>query len=127
MNNCVFIGNLTRDPELKYVGAANTPLCTFTLAVNDRQKGKDGEKSVYFFDFEAWGKTGELMSQFLSKGRQVSVVSKAVQQSWEDQEGKKRTKVRFKVSDFSFVNDGKNKATESDTPSDPEIDVDHPF
>lgn len=107
MNNCTFIGNLTRDPEIKYVGETKTPLCMFTLAVNDERKNKDGERTAHFFDFDAWGKQAEIMSQFLTKGRQISVVAQAVQHTWEDKEGGKRSKVKFKVVNFWFINDGK--------------------
>lgn len=130
MNNCVFLGNLTRDPELKHVGANNTPVCSFGMAINTGFKNKNGEKAVTFIDVEAWGAHAELIAKYMTKGRQLSVVTTAIQDSWTDKEGNKRSKIKFKVVNFTFVNDGKGTVAATDpVDSDPGFggDEDSPF
>lgn len=96
-NQCNFVGNLTRDPELRYTqnGAA---VINFTLAVDDSYTNKQDElvKRAYFFEFEAWARTAEAVSQF-KKGERLSVESSALTKEWTDPEGNKRTKIVFKA------------------------------
>lgn len=114
MNTCIFIGNLTRDPEVRYMGESKTPLCSFTVAINNKAKGRNGEKTTSFLDCDAWGKVGETIAQYFVKGRQICVNASAVQENWQDKEGNKRSKIKFKVNDFSFVNDGKGGLAKGD-------------
>lgn len=131
MNTCVFLGNLTRKPELRYVGSNQTPVCSFGLAVNNKPKDKDGNRTTSFFDCEAWGKIAEIMEKHLDKGRQVIINASAIQDIWE-KEGQKRSKIKFKVNDFSFVNDGKAASLGIANPNDSledtaSADPDSPF
>jgi single-strand DNA-binding protein len=88
VNKIILIGNLTRDPEIKYA-ASGTPICSFGLAMNH----KFGEKEeVCFLDITAFGKLGELASQYLSKGRQAYVEGRLQQQRWEGQDGQQHSK-----------------------------------
>ena len=93
------MGRLTRDPEMRTT-ASGKAVCSFSLAV-DRQ-GQDDQAD--FFDVTAWEKTGELVSQYLSKGRRALVQGRLRQDSWEDKEtGKKRSRVEVVAFDVTFL------------------------
>jgi single-strand DNA-binding protein len=115
MNNCVFVGNLTRDPELKYVGELKTPVCSFGLAIHSGFKNKSGEKETIFLDMDAWGPRAELIAKYCVKGRQLSVMAAVVQDNWVAKDGSKRSKLKFKVNDFTFINDGKGGVPKPDS------------
>lgn len=107
-NKVILMGNLTRDPETR-----NTPsgqsVTNFSLAVNRTWKGADGQanEDVSYIDCVAWGKPGEIISQYLSKGRAVLVSGRLDQRSWDDKDsGQKRSKIEVVVEDFNFVGDG---------------------
>lgn len=107
-NKVILMGNLTRDPETR-----NTPngqsVTNFSLAVNRTWKGADGQQNedVSYIDCVAWGKPGEIIAQYLGKGRAVLVSGRLDQRSWEDKEsGGKRSKIEVVVEDFNFVGDG---------------------
>lgn len=107
-NKVILMGNLTRDPETR-----NTPngqsVTNFSLAVNRTWKGADGQQNedVSYIDCVAWGKPGEIIAQYLGKGRAILVSGRLDQRSWEDKEsGGKRSKVEVVVEDFNFVGDG---------------------
>lgn len=107
-NKVILMGNLTRDPEVR-----NTPsgqsVASFGLAVNRTWRGQDGEQheSVSYIDCVAWGKTGEIIAQYVQKGRPLLVSGRLEQRSWDDKEtGQKRSKVEVIVEDFNFVGGG---------------------
>lgn len=97
------MGNLTRDPETR-----NTPsgqsVTNFGLAVNRTWRDQSGntQENVSFIDCVAWGKTGEIIAQYVQKGRPILVSGRLDQRSW-DQDGQKRSKVEVVVEDFNFV------------------------
>jgi len=104
LNYVVVGGNLTRDPELKYL-PNGTPVCNFNVAVNEKYT-VNGEKkeSVCFVEVAAWKKTAELASEYLRKGSPVVVEGKLSQDNWEDKEtGKKRSKTKVTASKVHFV------------------------
>jgi single-strand DNA-binding protein len=103
-NKVLLMGNLTRDIELRHT-AGNNPVANFGLAVNRRFKSKEGEarEEVSFFDCEAWGRTAEVMQQYLSKGRPVFIEGRLKQDTWEDKDGSKKSKVRIVVENFQFI------------------------
>lgn len=105
-NKVILMGNLTRDPETRTTpnGASVT---NFSLAVNRTWKGQDGQmqEAVSFIDCVAWGRTGEVIAQYMQKGRPILVSGRLDQRSW-DQDGQKRSKVEVIVEDFNFVGGG---------------------
>ena len=105
-NKVVLMGNLTRDPELRTTPTGQN-VCSFSLAVNRTWRNADGEQqeAVDFIDCNAWGKPGEIISQYMQKGRAILVSGRLQQRSWE-QDGQKRSKVEVVVEDFNFVGDG---------------------
>ena len=99
INQVILMGRLTRDPETRSTTSGKT-VTTFSLAVD--RGGQDD--TADFFDITAWEKTGELVAQYLSKGRRVLVQGRLRQDSWDDKEtGKKRSKVEVVASDVTFL------------------------
>lgn len=105
-NKVILMGNLTRDPETRTVPSGQT-VTNFGLAVNRTWRGQDGttQESVSYIDCVAWGKTGEIIAQYMQKGRPILVNGRLDQRSWE-QDGQKRSKVEVIVEDFNFVGGG---------------------
>lgn len=107
-NKVILMGNLTRDPETRTTGGGQS-VTNFSLAVNRSWKGADGQQNedVSYIDCVAWGKPGEIIAQYLGKGRAVLVSGRLDQRSWDDKDsGQKRSKVEVVVEDFNFVGDG---------------------
>jgi single-strand DNA-binding protein len=118
-NKVILMGNLTRDPETR-----NTPngqsVTNFSLAVNRTWKGADGQQNedVSYIDCVAWGKPGEIIAQYLGKGRAVLVSGRLDQRSWDDKDsGQKRSKIEVVVEDFNFVGDGAGGGSEGGSTS----------
>lgn len=103
-NRIVLMGNLTRDPQLRYT-QGQTPVCEFGVATNRKFKvnGEDREE-VCFVDCTAWGKTAEVIQQHLQKGRPILVEGRLKYETWEDkQSGSKRSKHTVVVDSFQFI------------------------
>lgn len=105
-NKVVLMGNLTRDPELRTTPNGQS-VAGFSLAVNRTWRNADGEQqeAVDYIDCNAWGKAGEIIAQYMQKGRVLLVSGRLQQRSWE-QDGQKRSKVEVVVEDFNFVGGG---------------------
>ena len=103
-NKVMLMGNLTRDVELKYT-PSNQAVANIGLAVNRRYKTSDGEQreETTFVDCEAWGRTAEVMNQYLAKGRPVFVEGRLKLDQWQDQQGQNRSKMRVVVENFQFI------------------------
>lgn len=104
LNRVQLIGNLTRDPELRYTptGAA---VCSFSLATNRSWNTDAGEKreEVDFHRIVAWNKLAELCSQFLSKGRKVYVEGRLSTRSWTAQDGQQRSTTEVVIDDMILL------------------------
>ncbi|MFZ1361297.1 MAG: single-stranded DNA-binding protein [Candidatus Saccharimonadales bacterium] len=99
INQVILMGRLTRDPETRTTPSGKT-VTSFSLAVD--RAGQDDQAD--FFDVTAWEKTGELVAQYLSKGRRCLVQGRLRQDSWDDKEtGKKRTRVEVVAFDVTFL------------------------
>ena len=94
-NRVILLGNLTRDIELRYL-ASGMAVTDIGLAVNDRRKNATGEwiEEVTFVDVTVWGRTAEVMSEYLSKGSPVFIEGRLKLDSWETQDGQKRSKLK---------------------------------
>jgi single-strand DNA-binding protein len=105
-NKVILMGNLTRDPEVRTTPGGQS-VANFSLAVNRTWKGADGnqQETVSYIDCVAWGRTGEVIAQYVQKGRPILVSGRLDQRSWE-QDGNKRSKVEVVVEDFNFVGGG---------------------
>src|SRR5215467_664289 len=93
-NRVILVGNLTRDPELRYI-PSGTAVTDVGLAVNDRRKNAQGEwvDETTFVDVTLWGRTAEVASEYLSKGAPVLIEGRLKLDTWE-KEGKKQSKLR---------------------------------
>jgi len=94
-NTVTVVGNITRDPELRFTPAGQA-VATFGMAVNRRfQKNGQWEEQTSFFNVTAWGTLGENASNSLHKGARILVSGRLDQRSWETQEGEKRSTVEI--------------------------------
>ena len=106
-NKVMLMGNLTRDIELRHT-SGNTAVAKIGLAVNRKFRVGDGDnrelrEEVTFVDCEAWGRTAEIMSQYLQKGRPVFIEGRLKLDQWQDQQGNNRSKLLVVVESFQFV------------------------
>jgi single-strand DNA-binding protein len=105
LNKVFLMGNLTRDPELR-VTPKGTPICQFGLAINRQFKMESGEsrEEVIFVDIEAWGKQGETIAKYCTKGRPLFVEGRLKLDQWEDKNTKeKRSRMRVVLEQFQFL------------------------
>ena len=93
-NRVILVGNLTRDPELRYI-PSGTAVSEIGLAVNDRVK-KEGQwtDETTFVDVTLWARTAEIANEYLSKGSNILIEGRLKFDSWENNEGQKRSKLR---------------------------------
>jgi single-strand DNA-binding protein len=93
-NRVILVGNLTRDPELRYI-PSGTAVCEVGLAVNDRRKNASGEwiEETTFVDVTLWSRTAEVASEYLTKGAPVLIEGRLKLDTWE-KDGKKNSKLR---------------------------------
>lgn len=106
INQVILMGRLTRDPEQRTTSTGKT-IVSFSIAVD--RIGQDD--SADFFNVTAWEKLGELVMQYLAKGRRVLVQGRLRQDSWDDKEtGKKRSSVEVTATDVTFLDSASDNA-----------------
>ena len=93
-NRVILIGNMTRDPELRYT-PSGTAVCDIGLAINDKRKGANGEwiEETTFVDVTLWARQAEVASEYLTKGASVLIEGRLKLDTWE-KEGKKHSKLK---------------------------------
>lgn len=103
-NRVILMGNLTREPELRYL-PNNTAVCEFGIATNRRYRDRDGnqKEDVCFVDVSAFGRQGETINQYMSKGRPILIEGHLKFDSWTGQDGQKRSRLSVVVDNFQFV------------------------
>ncbi|MBI3323876.1 MAG: single-stranded DNA-binding protein [Candidatus Omnitrophica bacterium] len=113
LNRVFLIGNLTRDPELRYT-PGGTAVASFGMAINTAITRPNGEakEDVCFVRVVVWGKQGENCKQYLSKGRLVFVEGRLIYRSWE-QEGKTRSTLEVRADRVQFLGGRREEATSS--------------
>src|SRR5271156_5546299 len=106
-NKVLLLGNLTRDPEVKYT-PKGTAVCDLGLAVNDSYKAQDGtiKETVTFVDIEVWGRTAENCKQYLTKGRPVFVEGQLRLDQWETPQGEKKSRLKVRADRVQFLGGG---------------------
>ncbi len=106
-NRIILVGNLTRDPELSYT-PANTAVCKFGMATNRKWRDRDGNEreDVCFVDCVLFGKGGEVLAKYMSKGRSLLVEGRLTLNQWTSQDGQKRSKHEVFVENFTFLGSG---------------------
>jgi single-strand DNA-binding protein len=107
-NQVTLLGNLTRDPELRYT-PQGVAVCDLALAVNRKFTRKSGEKvdEVAFVDISCWNRLAEIAAEFLKKGRPVLVAGHLTQDRWDDPStGQKRSRLRVVAETLQFLGSG---------------------
>ena len=107
VNKWFGIGNLTKDPELRY-SAAGTAVCNFSIACNERFKDKDGnrQEKVEYINIVCWRQLAEICGKYLVKGKQIYVEGKLQTRRWEDRDGNTRYSTEI-VADLMQMLGGK--------------------
>ena len=105
MNRLTIIGNLTRDPELRSVQTANgaANVCDFTVAVNRRRKGQNGQDEADFFRVTAWNQLGENASKYLAKGRKVCIIGPVSVSQYTGNDGVSRSTLEVTADEVEFL------------------------
>ena len=102
-NRVILIGNLTRDPELRYI-PSGTAVAEIGLAVNERRKGPNGERieEVNFIDITCWGRTAEIVCEYFTKGSPILIEGRLKQDRWE-KDGQKHSKLKVTADKIEFI------------------------
>jgi len=111
-NKVMLMGNLTRDPQLSYT-PNQTAVVDFGLAVNRRWTGQDGNQrdETCFVDCRMFGRRAEVVNKYCKKGNPLFVEGRLTFDSWEAQDGTKRSKLRVTVENFEFIGGGGGGST----------------
>ncbi len=105
-NEVLLMGNLTREPELKFTGNG-TALCKFGLAVNRKYKaGDEWKEDVCFVDITVWGNQAENCAKYLDKGRAAFISGRLHLNQWETDDGQKRSKLEVVANNVQFLSGG---------------------
>lgn len=109
-NKIIVVGNLGRDPELRYT-PQGTPVCSFSVATNEKRKDKNGElqDQTTWFRISLWGKQAETASQYLTKGRAVYIEGRLRAEEWTDREGKQRVSLEVHATEMQFIDGGRSE------------------
>jgi len=119
LNKAQLIGNLTKDPELRYT-PSGTPVCNFSVATNRKWKNAKGEAQdeATFHRVIAWSKLAEICSQLLTKGKKVFIEGRISNRNWEDPQGQKHYVTEI-VADELILLDNKSKQVGTALPNEP--------
>jgi single-strand DNA-binding protein len=117
-NKVLLMGNLTRDPEVRYT-PKGTAVAKIGLAVNEVYSTDQGEKKEFttFVDIDVWGRQAETLAQYVSKGSPLFVEGRLRLDTWDDKEsGQKRSKLKVVCDRFQFIGAPRGKAEFTDQP-----------
>jgi single-strand DNA-binding protein len=103
-NKVMLMGNLTRDPELRYTPNGQA-VADIGIAINRRRKGQDGERrdDTTFVTVTAWGRQAEIINEYFSKGRPIFIEGRLQLDEWTTQEGQRRSKLKVILENFEFL------------------------
>jgi single-strand DNA-binding protein len=103
-NKITIVGNLGRDPELRYTPQGNA-VCNFTMATNEKRRDKSGESQdvTTWFRITLWGKQAENASKYLTKGSNVYIEGRLRVEEWSDRDGKSRYTLDVHATDMQFI------------------------
>ncbi len=104
MNKAILMGRLTKDPELRYT-QSNTPVATFSIAIDRRFKNANGERETDFINCVAWRQQAEFLAKWFTKGRMIAVVGSIQTRRYVDKDGNNRTAVEVVADELSFCGD----------------------
>jgi single-strand DNA-binding protein len=104
LNKVLLMGNLTRDPEVKYT-PKGTAVGDLAIAINDSYKAQDGtiKETVTYVDIEVWGRQAETCKQYLTKGRPIFVEGQLRLDQWETPQGEKKSRMKVRADRVQFL------------------------
>jgi single-strand DNA-binding protein len=107
LNKVLLMGNLTRDPEVRYT-PKGTAVGDLAIAINDSYKAQDGsiKETVTYVDIEVWGRQAETCKQYLTKGRPVFIEGQLRLDQWETPQGEKKSRLRVRADRVQFLGGG---------------------
>ncbi len=110
LNHVQLAGHLTRDPQIRML-AGDRSVAAFSIAINRRWKTPEGEakEDSTYIDCEAWGRQGELVGQYLTKGSPCYIEGRLKLDQWDDKDGTKRSKLKVVVDTVQFLGRGKER------------------
>jgi len=116
-NKVIQIGHLTRDPETKHLPSGST-VCEFGIAVNKKWVSKDGQtkEEACFTDCVAFGKTGEFIQKYFTRGKAILIDGELVFDKWQAPDGTNRSKHRIRVERATFVESKQGIPHDADSP-----------
>ena len=124
INKVILIGNLGRDPEVRYT-PSGTAVANFSIATTENWTNKDGEKESHteWHRIVAWGRLGEICGEYLSRGKQVYIEGRIRTNEWEDQEGNKRQNKEIVALTMQMLGSRAQAEPSSDESPSPEPDT----
>jgi len=106
LNKVMLMGNLTKDPELRFMPQNNTPVVNISIAVNrtwtDRQTSEKRQETTYV-EANAFQKTAEVINQYFSRGSPIYIEGRLKLDEWQDKDGNKRQRLKVVVDQFEFI------------------------
>jgi single-strand DNA-binding protein len=127
LNKIMIIGNLGRDPEMRYTPSGK-PVTTFSVATSRTWSTSDGEKreETEWFNVVAWSSLAEICKQYLTKGQQVYIEGRLQTRHWDDQEGNKHTSVEIVANEMIILSE-RREAGDGSTESETSEEEEFPF
>jgi single-strand DNA-binding protein len=112
VNKVILIGNLGKDPELRYTPAGQ-PVASFSLATTERRTDKNGQRkeTTEWHNIVVFGKTAEIVNQYLKKGRSCYLEGKITTRSWDDRDGNKKYKTEIIANTVQFLGGGQGQSS----------------
>jgi single-strand DNA-binding protein len=127
-NKITIVGNLGRDPELRYTPQGNA-VCNFSVATNEKRRDKTGElqDSTIWFKITLWGKQAENASKFLTKGSPIYIEGRLRVEEWSDRDGKNRYTLEVHATDMQFLGNNRGDDAPHSNPIDDQGSGDSDF
>lgn len=120
-NKVILVGNLTADPELKQT-QGGLSVCSFSIAVNRRFKGENGQQDVDFITIVAWRQQAEFVTRYFKKGQPILVCGQLQTRNWTDKQNNKRVAVEVVADEVSFVGNNANAGNgQNNAPTQPYV------
>lgn len=117
-NKVILIGNMTSDPELKQ-STSGVSVCSFSIAVNRRFKGENGQQECDFINIVAWRQQAEFVTRYFKKGKPILVCGQLQTRTWTDNQGNKRYATEVVADEVSFVGSSENSTEAKNQPYTP--------
>ena len=114
-NKVILIGNMTADPELKQT-QGGLSVCSFSIAVNRRFKGENGQQDCDFITIVAWRQQAEFVCKYFKKGQPILICGQIQTRNWTDKQNNKRIAVEVVADEVAFVGNNQTTEAKNETP-----------